>query len=148
MSGADPGLGDLRPAVPGMPVELLTPPVVAESGDPFTALRVVDLIARVPRGRPIRIADLVARLNATHLDWLFGQRVVEDALLQLGANWNADFRSTGGLTFGESERGATVTLEDSVRVDPWLVGQARRLAAESREVLADFSRRDRITGDG
>lgn len=148
MTGEGSSLGGLRTALPGMPAELPAPPVIAESGDPFTALRVIDLVARVPRGRPVRIADLVARLNAVHLDWLFSERVVADALLQLEANWNADYRSTGGITFGESGRGATVTVEDSTRVDPWLAGQARRLTAECHEVLAEFSRRDRVTGDG
>ena len=43
----------------------------ANPGDPFTALRVVDLAARLERGRPIPLAAVVDRLNATHLDWLF-----------------------------------------------------------------------------
>ena len=40
-------------------------PVVAESGDPFAAVRVIDLVARLERGRPVRLDDLVDRLNAT-----------------------------------------------------------------------------------
>ena len=141
-------LGDLRPAPPGMPTEHPYPPVVAESGDPFTALRIVDLIARLERGRAIPIAAIVARLNATHLDWLFEPRVVADALLQLQANWLADYRNTTGIEIEEGEAGATVAIEDSTRVDPWIARQAQRLAGACREVLDDFSRRDRLTGPG
>ena len=54
--------------------------MIAESGDPFALLRVIDLVARVERGRPVRIDDLVDALNAAHLDWLFTKVVVADAL--------------------------------------------------------------------
>ena len=66
-----PGAIALRAAPPGMPATDLQPPVLAESGDPFTALRVIDLVARLERGRPVRLDDLVDQLNAAHLDWLF-----------------------------------------------------------------------------
>ena len=140
-------LDDLRPPPAGMPAADLAPPVVAESGDPFTALRVIDLAARIPRGRPVDLGAIVARLNAAHLDWLFEPRVVADALLQLQANWIADYRSTNGIVIDEGPTGVTVTIEDSTRVDPWIARQAQRLAAECREVLAEFSRRDRRTGE-
>jgi hypothetical protein len=41
--------------------------------------------------------------------------------------------------------GPTLTLEDSSRVDPWIVRQAMRVAAECTERLVEFSRRDRPT---
>lgn len=129
-----------------MPATDAMPPVVAESGDPFAALRIVDVVARVPRGRPVALGSLVDRLNATHLDWLFSERVVVDALLQLQANWMADYRNVSGIVLDEGPAGATVTIEDSTRVDPWIVRQALRLAAECRQVLDEFSRRDRVTG--
>ena len=129
-----------------MPTIELDPPVVAESGDPFTALRVVDLAARVPRGAPVRLASLVDRLNATHLDWLFSERVVADALLQLQANWMTDYRNASGIVLDEGPGGTTLTIEDSSRVDPWIVRQALRLAGECRAALEEFSRRDRVTG--
>jgi hypothetical protein len=131
-----------------MPAELPAPPVIAESGDPFTALRVVDLLARLPRGAPVDLSAIVDRLNATHLDWLFEARVVADAILQLQANWLADYRNTSGIVIDEGPTGATVTIEDSSRVDPWIARQANRLASACREVLADFSRRDRPSGGG
>lgn len=139
-------LGDLRPAPAGLPDADLAPPVVAESGDPFTALRVSHLVARLPRGLPIALRSIVDRLNATHLDWLFSERVVADAIVQLASNWAADYRSTGGITLGDGPLGATVTVEDSARVDPWIVRQAQRQAAACREALLDFSRRERTTG--
>lgn len=131
-----------------MPDPALAPPVLAESGDPFGGLRVVDLVARLERGRPIALSAIVDRLNATYTDWLFEQRVVADALLQLQANWMADYRNTTGIVLDEGPAGATLTIEDTSRVDPWIARQAQRLAAACREVLADFSRRDRRAGEG
>jgi hypothetical protein len=143
-----PHLGELRPPPPGMPDASLAPPVIAESGDPFTNLRVADLVARIPRGRPIDLSAIVDRLNATHLDWLFEARVVADAILQLQSNWIADYRSTTGIELDDGPGGVTVTIEDSSRVDPWITRQAHRLAEACREALAEFSRRDRRAGGG
>ena len=122
-----------------MPAPDLAPPVVAESGDPFAALRVIDLVARLERGRPISLAAIVDRLNATYLDWLFSERVVADAIVQLGANWAADYRSTGGIIVEDGPLGTTVTIEESSRVDPWIVRQAQRQAAACREALLEFA---------
>lgn len=129
-----------------MPAVDLAPPVVAESGDPFAALRVVELVARVPRAEPVRLAAIVDRLNAMHVDWLFSERVVADALLQLQANWMADYRNVSGIVLDDGPEGATLTIENSTRVDPWIVRQALRLAGECRTALDEFSRRDRLTG--
>ena len=139
-------LGDLRPAPTGLADPDVVPPVVAESGDPFAALRVIHLVARLPRGVPISLSSVVDRLNATYLDWLFPERVVTDALLQLAANWAADYRSTGGIIVEDSSHGPVVSVEDSSRVDPWIVRQATRCAGECREALLEFSRRERTTG--
>ena len=115
---------------------------MAEAGDPFSALRVIDLVARVERGRPVRIDDLVAVLNARHLDWLFDRPVVLDVLIALQANWLADYRNASGIVLEEGTYGPTLTLEDSPRVDPWIVRQARREDASCRELLSEFARRD------
>lgn len=141
-------LDELRLPPPGMPAAEVRPPVIAESGDPFAALRVIDLIARIPRGRAVPLGSIVDRLNATHLDWLFEERVVADALLQLQANWMADYRNVSGIVIDDASGGVTVEIEDSTRVDPWIVRQALRLEAACREVLDDFSRRDRPAGEG
>lgn len=139
-------IGQLRAAPTGLPDPGIDPPVVAESGDPFSALRVVDLVARLERGRPIRLAAVVDRLNGMYVDWLFNERVVADATLQLAANWAADYRSTGGIVVDDGTAGGTITIEDSSRVDPWIARQAQRLAAECQAILVDFSRRERTTG--
>ena len=140
------GLAPLRAAPSGMPDPVITPPTVAESGDPFTAIRVIDLLARLERGRPVRVADVVERLDAIYLDWLFSDAVVADVVLQLQANWMADYRNSSGIVIDGGPYGATITIEDSSRVDPWIVRQARREAASCTERLAEFSRRDRTSG--
>jgi hypothetical protein len=142
------GLPPLRSAPPGLPDPAITPPTIAESGDPFSAVRVINLLARLERGRPIRVADIVERLNASYLDWLFGASVVADVALQLQANWMADYRNTSGIIIEDGPYGATVTIEDSSRVDPWIVRQAEREAMSCTERLAEFSRRDRPTSGG
>jgi hypothetical protein len=131
----------------GLPEPDIQPPSIAESGDPFTALRVVALLARIERGRPVRIADVVDRLNATHLDWIFSPAVVTDVALQLQANWMSDYRNSSGIVVEDGPYGATVAIEDSTRVDPWIVRQARREADACRDRLARFSRRDRASSD-
>lgn len=139
------GLGPLRPAPAGMPDPAITPPTIAEARDPFTTVRVVDLIARLERGRAIRLSDLADRLNASYLDWLFPVVVIADVALQLQANWMADYRNSSGIAVEDGPSGPTLTIEDSTRVDPWIVRQAQRAAAECTERLAEFSRRDRPT---
>jgi len=145
-SHAAPGRLELRQAPVGMPDPNLAPPTVAESGDPFTTLRIVDLVACLERGRPVRIADIAARLDATYLEWLFPDPVVVDVLLQLQANWFTDYRNQSGIVLADGPYGATVSIEDSSRVDSWIVRQAQRAAAECRERLAEFSRLDRPAG--
>jgi hypothetical protein len=143
-----PGLGPLRSAPPGLPEPTLAPPVVAETADPFSSLRVIGLLARIERGRPIRLADIADRLNATHLDWLFPVAVVADVAVTLQSNWMADYRNSSGIVLADGPYGPTVEIEDSSRVDPWIVRQAEREAAACRERLAAFSRLDRPTGEG
>ncbi|CAN5657042.1 hypothetical protein BH20CHL7_BH20CHL7_12990 [soil metagenome] len=140
------GLGSLRPAPDGMPDPAIAPPTIAEAGDPFTTVRVLDLLARVDRGRPVRLADIADRLGATYLDWLFPVPVVASVVLQLQANWMADYRNSSGVVVEDGPTGPTVTIEDSSRVDPWIVRQAQRVAADCTERLAEFSRRDHPAG--
>jgi hypothetical protein len=147
-SSIAPGLGPLRAAPAGLPEPDLAPPVVAESGDPFTTLRVIDLLARIERGRPVRIADVVDRLNATHLDWLFPIPVVAGVAVALQSNWMADYRNSSGIVLEDGPYGPTIEIEESSRVDPWIVRQAERQATACRERLAAFSRLDRPTGEG
>ena len=137
------GLGPLRPAPTDLPDPDITPPTIGESGDPFTTVRVVELLARLERGRPQRLADVADRLDATYLDWLFPVPVITDVVIQLQTDWMADYRNSSGIVLEDGPTGPTVTIEDSSRVDPWIVRQAAREAASCTERLAEFSRRDR-----
>jgi hypothetical protein len=143
---ASAGLGPLRPAPTDLPDPNIVPPTIAESGDPFTTVRVVDLLARLERGHPQRLADIAARLDATYLDWLFPIPVVADVVIQLQADWMSDYRNSSGLVIEDGPTGPTLTIEDSTRVDPWITRQAQRAAADCTERLAEFSRRDGPSG--
>ena len=134
----------LRPAPAGLPRTDLAPPVIAEPGDPFAALRILDLVARIERGVPVRLDAIVDALNARHLDWLFDRAVVADALVALQANWMADYRNASGIVLADGPQGPTVTLEDATRVDPWIVRQAQRAVEACREALDEFARRDGV----
>jgi len=148
LSSAEPGVVGRRLAPAGMPDPNITPPVIAASGAPFSALRVIDAVARMDRARPVRLDDLVDRLNATYLDWLFTRAVVADTLVALQANWMADYRNSGGIILEDGPSGPTVTLEESSRVDPWIMRQAQREAVACREQLAAFARADRPYAGG
>ena len=145
---SSPGLLELRSAPAGLPDPDLIPPTIAESGDPFAALRIVDLLARIERARPILVADIVDRLNATYVDWMFKASVVIDVAVQLQANWMTDYRNSSGIVLEDGDYGPTIAIEDSSRVDPWIVRQALREAAACRERLDAFSRLDRASGEG
>jgi len=139
---AAPGSLVLRSAPAGLSEAQPRPPTIALAADPFATVRILQLVARVERGRPTRIADIVASLNARHLDWAFAPGVVADALLQLQANWMADYRNGSGIVVEEGPYGPSVTIEDSSRVDPWLIRQVARQLAACEDVLTAFSRRD------
>ncbi|MGZ3631755.1 MAG: hypothetical protein ACXWQ6_04070 [Candidatus Limnocylindrales bacterium] len=124
---------------PGLPHPDIRPPQLAEVGDPFATLRVVHLVARIPRGEPVRLRDIVDRLNADYLDWSFSRPVVAAAILQLQANWMVDYRTADGIELVEGLDGPSVRLEDSSRVDPWIVRQAHRLAEACRMRLDAFA---------
>ena len=141
-----PGRLALRPAPPGLPEGSPRPPVVAEAGDPFAAFRVLRLAARIERGRPVLIDDIVAALNAAETDWLFDRAAVVDALVRLQAAWLADYRTTTGIVLEDGPYGPTVAIEDRPRVDPWIVRRVARELDACTEALEDFSRLDRLGG--
>ena len=128
----------LRPTA-GLPDPDIQPPIVAEAGDPFSRLRVVHLLARVPRGVPLRVRDVVDQLNADYLDWSFSREVVVATIVQLQANWLTDYRNSNGIVLADGPVGPELTIEDSSRVDPWIVRQAERLVVACREQLSEFA---------
>lgn len=125
-----------------LPDPNIDPPVVAESGDPFAGVRIAHLVARLPRGESVRLADVVDRLNADYLDWLFSRNAVAAVAVQLAANWQADFRTTLGFELRDGERGDELLIEDTSRAQTWLVGQVERYAAECRLRLQTFAREE------
>ena len=140
LATARPGSVPLRAAPAGLPDPNLQPPTIAESGDPFSQVRILELTARLERGQPIRIADIAATLDGLYLDWTFAPAVVLDALVALQANWLSDYRNGSGIVLVDGPHGPTVTIEDSSRVDPWIVRQAVRAAGACQEALLAFSR--------
>src|SRR4029077_20165077 len=65
----------LGPPVPGMPETDLAPPQIARIGDPFATLRLVVFVARLRRNETLQLREVVASLNAAHLDWYFAEKV-------------------------------------------------------------------------
>jgi hypothetical protein len=124
---------------PDLPDPNVQPPTIAEPGDPFAALRIVHLVARIPRGEPVRVRDLVDRLNADYVDWSFSRGAVIAAIVQLQSNWLSDFRNSDGVVLDEDAAGATVTIEDTPRVDGWIARQCQRLAEACTERLRAFA---------
>lgn len=98
------------------------------------------LIARLPRGEVVRLRDMVDRLNADYLDWSFSRSVVAAVCVQLQSNWVADFRTSVGFELRDGDRGDELIIEDSSRVEPWLLRQVARYAAECQEQLRKFAR--------
>ena len=123
----------------GLPDPHIQPPTVAEAGDPFSQLRVVHLLARVPRGVALRVRDIVDQLNADYLDWSFSREVVVATVVQLQANWLTDYRNSDGIVLADGPAGPELTIEDTSRVDPWIVRQAERLAVACAEQLSEFA---------
>ncbi len=124
---------------PGLPDPNIQPPVVAEPADPFAQLRVVHLLGRIPRGTAVRVRDIVDQLDADYLDWSFSRDVVVSTVVQLQANWLTDYRNSDGIVLDDGPTGLELTIEDSSRVDPWIVRQAERLALACAEQLVEFS---------
>ncbi|MFN8619797.1 MAG: hypothetical protein U0869_11575 [Chloroflexota bacterium] len=124
---------------PDLPDPRVQPPTIAEPGDPFAALRIVHLVARIPRGEPVRVRDLVDHLNATYVDWSFSRGVVVAAIVQLQSNWQSDYRTTDGIALVDGPAGPVVTIEDTPRVDGWIARQCQRLAEACTERLRAFA---------
>jgi hypothetical protein len=60
----------------------------------------------------------------------------------------ADYRNASGIVVADGEYGPVVEVEDSTRVDPWIVRQVQRELAACRDRLDAFSRLDRAGGEG
>ncbi len=131
----------------GMPDPNLAPPQIARSGDPFAALRIVDLVSRLARNRTHQLRDVVTALNAAFLDWSFSEKVVLAELVQLQANWGISFHGDDRIVLDRNERGHTLLIVDSTKMSSFLVSEARRLADACADELRTFSLGDGISRD-
>lgn len=84
--------------------------------------------------------DIVDELNSEYMDWAFSRSVVAAVVVQMQANWVADFRTSLGFELIAGDRGDELTIEDSARAQPWLVRQVERYAMECQARLLSFSR--------
>ncbi len=127
----------------GMPDPDLVPPQIARAGDPFSDLRVVHFLSRLPRSATLQLRDVVAALNAAYLDWAFAEKVVLAELVQLQANWAISFHGEDRIILDRNERGDTLLITDSQKMSAFLVGEAKRLIA-----LCEQEQREFVLGDG
>lgn len=131
----------------GMPDPVLAPPQIARSGDPFAALRLVHFLSRLRRNETLQLRDVVNALNATYLDWYFSEKVVLAELVQLQANWSISFHGDDRIVLDRNERGHTLIVTDSTKMDSFLVNEARRLAQACEEELRRFTLGDGVSPD-
>jgi hypothetical protein len=122
-----------------MPDPDLVPPQIARSGDPFAALRIVHFLSRLRRNATHQLRDVVAALNAAHLDWRFAEKVVLAELVQLQANWAISYHGDDRIVLDRNERGHTLLIVDSTKMTPFLVSQANRLRDACDEELRRFA---------
>ena len=135
------------PAPDGMPDRLLAPPVLARSGDPFAALRIVHFVSRLRRNDTLQLRDVVAALNAEFLDWYFNEKTVLAELVQLQANWGISFHGDDRIVLDRNERGHTLMIIDSTKMTSFLVNEARRLSDACSEELRRFTLGDGVSPD-
>lgn len=137
----------LRDAPEGMPDPQVTPPQIARVGDPFGGLRIVHALSRLGRNVTHQLRDVVAAMNAAHVDWQFSEKVVLAQLVQLQANWAISFHGDDRIVLDRNERGHTLLIVDSTKMTPFLVAQANRLHDACDEELRRFALGDGITTD-
>jgi hypothetical protein len=137
----------LGPVPDGMPDPGVAPPQIARGGDPFARLRVVHFLSRLPRNTTHQLRDVVATLNAAFLDWYFSEKVLLAELVQLQANWSLSFHGDDRIVLDRNERGHTLLIVDSTRMNAFLVAEARRAAEEADEELRRFTLGDGVSPD-
>ena len=135
------------PPPAGMPDPNLVPPQIARAGDPFARLRIVHFLSRLQRNATLQLRDVVAAMNAAYLDWSFREKVVLAELVQLQANWGISFHGEDRIVLDRNERGATLLIVDSTRMNAFLVAEARRAADACEEELRRFTLGDGVTTD-
>ena len=135
------------PTPDGMPSPDLAPPQIARAGDPFAALRIVHFVSRLRRNESLQLRDVVTALNAAFLDWSFSEKVVLAELVQLQANWAISFHGDDRIVLDRNERGHTLLIVDSQKMNAFLVNEAQRLIEACNAELRDFALGDGISRD-
>jgi hypothetical protein len=130
-----------------MPDPDLTPPQIARSGDPFGQLRVVHSLSRLGRNTTHQLRDVVAAINAAHLDWYFSEKVVLASIVQLQANWAISFHGEDRIVLERNERGHTLLIVDSSKMSAFFVSEARRLVEACEEEQRRFTLGDGVSSD-
>ena len=129
----------LGPAPDGLPDPNLSPPQIARIGDPFASLRLVHFLARLRRNETHQLRDVVGALNAAYLDWSFPEKVVLAGVVQLQANWSISYHGDDRIVLDRNERGHTLLVVDSTKMNPFLVAEAIRLRDACEEELRRFA---------
>jgi hypothetical protein len=137
----------LGPPPAGMPEPTLTPPQIARTGDPFSRARIIHFVARLRRNATLQLRDVVAALNAEHLDWFFGEKVVLTEIVQLQANWAISFHGEDRIVLDRNARGHTLLIVDSQKMTPFLVAEMNRAIGDCEEELRRFTLGDGTSPD-
>ena len=119
-----------------MPDPELAPPQIARSGDPFARLRILHLLSRLPRNTTLQLRDVLGWLNAAFLDWSFNEKVLLATVVQLQANWSISFHGDDRIVLDRNERGHTLLIVDSSRMNAFLVAEGKRAADDARRGAA------------
>jgi hypothetical protein len=135
------------PPPAGMPDPDLTPPQIARAGDPFGRLRIVHFVSRLRRNEALQLRDVVAALNAAHLDWYFSEKVMLAELVQLQANWAISFHGEDRIVLDRNERGHTLLIVDSTKMSAFFVSEARRAVEACEEEQRRFTLGDGVSPD-
>jgi hypothetical protein len=131
----------------GMPDPTLAPPQIGRAGDPFARLRVVHFLSRLRRNTTHQVRDVTLALNAAFLDWSFSEKVVLAELVQLQANWAISFHGDDRIVLDRNDRGHTLMIVDSTKMDSFLVAEALRARGAAEEELRRFTLGDGISPD-
>jgi hypothetical protein len=131
----------------GMPDPTLAPPQIGRTGDPFARLRLIHFLSRLRRNATHQVRDVTLALNAAFLDWSFSEKVVLAELVQLQANWAISFHGEDRIVLDRNERGHTLLIVDSTKMNSFLVAEGLRAREAAEEELRRFTLGDGISPD-
>ena len=122
-----------------MPDPNLAPPHIARGGDPFAQLRMVHFLSRLHRNVTHQLRDVAVALNASFLDWAFSEKVLLAEVVQLQANWAISYHGEDRIVLDRNERGHTLLIIDSSKMNSFFVSEGKRLTAACDAQLRSFA---------